>query len=196
MLGMLKARKNPPPRFDASRLGQRCIAIVGMNGIGKSRFGKRLATALGLEFVDTDLAFRERHGEEQPFIDAHGWPAFRLAEEEIVVPSLSPGRVVALGGGAVESPTVRESLKGKALVLWIQAGRKRAHRNLRRARLARPEFADGLTSRAVQDLLARRTPLYEEVADIVLYPHLRYEEQLPMTITLLRRHFSRARASS
>lgn len=196
MLSPVKKRKNPLAQFDVSHLGDRCIAIVGMNGIGKSRFGARLAFALGLTFVDSDLAFREKHGAERSYIDTHGWPAFRAAEEAIVIPSLVSGRVVVLGGGAVESAAIRVALKKKALVLWIQAGKKRAHRNLQRARLARPEFASGLTSDAVQNLIVRRTPFYEEAADILLYPHVRYEDQLSMTLTLLSRHIASRRRNA
>lgn len=172
---------------ESSRASQVCIAIVGMNGIGKSNFGKRLASRLGMKRIDTDLEFRKTHGTEQQYIDTHGWDAFRNAEAEIVCRSLLPGHVVILGGGAVESPAVRAALKEHAKVLWIQAGHKRTHKNLKAANLERPEFKDGMTHAAVKTLLQTRNPHYQEVADVSLPPHVRYRDQVETAAGLLQR---------
>jgi len=179
------AGTHPPMVHHKTPSSRRCIAVVGMNASGKSRFGRKLAEALGMPLIDTDDAFEHLHGNIHVFIDRHGWDAFRSVEEEVVEASLLPGHVVVLGGGAVESPVVRKALKQRARVLWIQAGHKRIQRNLEAARVRRPEFKHGHHRGAVKSLAEARHPLYAEVADIALYPHLRFSEQVPMALKLL-----------
>jgi shikimate kinase len=168
-----------------------CIAIVGMNGIGKSNFGKRLASKLQKKRIDTDIVFRKKFGKEHVYIQTHGWEAFRKKEEEIVCSSLLPNHIVILGGGAVESPIVRAALKEKAIVLWIQAEHAKVHKHLNAAKVPRPEFKDGVTEEAVGSLLETRNPLYEEVANLKLYPHVAFRDQVRITIDLLTKHAAR-----
>lgn len=162
-----------------------CIAIVGMNGVGKSQFGKTLASKLKMKRIDTDTEFRKLHGKEETFIEQHGWDAFRKAEEQIILRSILPNHVVILGGGGVETPAVRSALKDKALVLWMQAGHKRVQKHLKHAKLARPEFKAGITAESVKQILQKRNPLYEDIATITLPGHLRFSERVPKAIELL-----------
>jgi len=163
-----------------------CIAVIGMNGVGKSHFGKNLASKLRMKRIDTDTEFRKIYGKEQEYIDAHGCEAFRKMEEEIVCRSLLPNHIVVLSGGAIESAVIRAALQKRAIVLWIQAGHKRTHKNLKRANVERPEFKHGVSTGAVKTLLNLRNPLYEETADIALLPHIRFAEQVSVAIRLLR----------
>jgi shikimate kinase len=179
-----------------SDLTNRCIAVVGMNGVGKSNFGRSLASKLGMKRIDTDTEFRKSHGNEHGYIDANGWDAFRKTEEEIVLHSLLPGHVVVLGGGAIESEAVRAALKERAIVLWLQGEKKKTHAHLRAAKLPRPEFKEGLTHESVQALMERRTPLYESVADVALFPHHRYNEQVQVSIRLLRNFVAKRESAS
>ncbi|MDD4319279.1 MAG: shikimate kinase [Candidatus Peribacteraceae bacterium] len=157
-----------------------------MNGVGKSNFGRSLASKLQMKRIDTDVEFRKRHGKEEGYIRLHGWAAFRKMEEEIVFRSLLPGHVVILGGGSVESPDVRKALREKATVLWLQAGRKRVQKHLKAAKVQRPEFAKGLMSATVKVLLQERTPLYGEVAHFAIQPRVRFSEQIPVALGFLR----------
>lgn len=165
----------------------RCIAVVGMNGVGKSHFGKNLAAKLQRKCIDIDREFEKTHGDIHRFIESHGWEAFRKAEQELVPTWLEPAYVVVLGGGAIESPEVRRLLKEHAVVIWIQAGKKHVQRNLRVAKVERPEFKGRDMPAAVEELLRSRTPLYQEVADIPLFPYLRYSQQVSMALQLLER---------
>lgn len=169
-----------------------CIAIVGMNGIGKSNLGKRIAAKLQKKRIDTDIVFRKKYGKEPAYIQAHGWEAFRKKEEEIVCASLLPDHIVILGGGAVESPAVRAALKEKAIVLWIQAEHKKVHKHLNEAKVTRPEFQGDITEEAVGELLDARNPLYEEVADIRLFPSIAFRDQVRVAIDLLRKYHKKS----
>ncbi len=160
----------------------RCIAVVGMNGAGKTTFGKRLAGKLGMKRFDTDRAFEEKHGDHHQFIGKHGWDRYRSEEERIVLDALMPGFVVILSGGAIESSAVRSALKEHAIVIWLQAGSKRIHKHLQRAKVARPEFAAGLHRGKVDELTEARNPHYEDVADIAVAPSVPFSGQIPFAL--------------
>ena len=162
-----------------------CIAVVGMNGVGKSHFGRRLAARLGMRRVDTDVELRRRQGDEHAFIEAHGWEAFRKGEEATVLDCLRPGAVVVLSGGAVESPAVRAALKKRAVTLWLHAGFHRVHKHLKAARRERPEFKGGVEEKAAREVLARRTPLYRGCADVVVHEHVPFRRQVTVAVELL-----------
>jgi shikimate kinase len=169
-----------------------CIAIVGMNGIGKSHLGKGIASKLGMKRIDTDIEFRKLHGDEHACIDAHGWDFFRYKEAEIVCRSLKPDHVVVLGGGAIESDAVRATLREHAIVVWMQGEHNRTRKNLKISKRTRPELKGKITRDNVKSLLAKRNPLYEEVADVVLYPHTRYKDHVQAVIGLLNRFIMNA----
>lgn len=160
----------------------RCIAIVGMNGSGKSVFGKRLASKLGMKRIDTDHVFDQKHGDHHQFIEKNGWESYRAEEEKIVLDALTPGHVVILSGGAIESPAVRAALKEHATVIWLQAGPKRIHKHLQRAKVARPEFAEGLHRGKVDELTQARDPHYEDVANIAIAPSVPFGGQIPFAL--------------
>jgi len=156
-----------------------------MNGVGKSNLGRALASKLDRKCVDIDKEFTKTHGDIHAFIAAHGWESFRRAEQEIIPLWLKPQYVTVLGGGAIESSEVRRLLKEQALVLWMQGGHKQVRRNLTRAKVARPEFKEKNLASTVKELLQARTPFYAEVADIVLPPHVRFSQQVPVVLRLL-----------
>ena len=166
----------------------RCIAVVGMNGAGKTVFGKRLASKLGWKRTDTDRVFEEQSGDHHAFIERHGWEEFRQKEEQIVLDALQPGYVVTLSGGAIESPAVRAALKDRAVVLWLQADAQRIKRHLDRARVERPEFKDGIDHAAVETMLTARNPHYEAVADIRIPATIPFAQQVPVAMLELQKY--------
>src|SRR5213592_4678303 len=89
------------------------LVFVGFMGAGKSRTVRNLAPRAGREALDADLLLEQRLGEPiASFFEREGEAAFRERERELVLELLDraePG-VIALGGGAVESESVREAL--------------------------------------------------------------------------------------
>lgn len=92
-----------------------------MRGSGKSFVGKLAASALDWTFIDADHYFEESlHIGVREFVHQHGWPAFRLAETEIleVLLTTNPTKhVISLGGGIVETARARDLLKK-----WTKTG--------------------------------------------------------------------------
>ncbi len=120
--------------------------LVGLPGSGKSTIGRRLAKALGVGLLDTDVAIEQQTGRTIADIFAtDGEQEFRRIEESVVRAALAEhDGVLSLGGGAVTSPGVREALAGHTVIyLEINAneGVRRTGGNAVRPLLAGPDRA-------------------------------------------------------
>lgn len=138
--------------------------LVGLPGSGKSTIGRRLAKALGVGLLDTDVAIEQRTGRSIADIFAtDGEQEFRRIEEDVVRAALADhDGVLSLGGGAATSPGVRAALAGHTVVyLEISAaeGVRRTGGNTVRPLLAGPDRAEKYRA-----LMAKRAPLYRRVA--------------------------------
>ncbi|CKU38717.1 shikimate kinase [Mycobacterium tuberculosis] len=138
--------------------------LVGLPGSGKSTIGRRLAKALRVGLLDTDVAIEQRTGRSIADIFAtDGEQEFRRIEEDVVRAALADhDGVLSLGGGAVTSPGVRAALAGHTVVyLEISAaeGVRRTGGNTVRPLLAGPDRAEKYRA-----LMAKRAPLYRRVA--------------------------------
>lgn len=138
--------------------------LVGLPGSGKSTIGRRLAKALGVGLLDTDVAIEQRTGRSIADIFAtDGEQEFRRIEEDVVRAALADhDGVLSLGGGAVTSPGVRAALAGHTVVyLEISAaeGVRRTGGNTVRPLLAGPDRAEKYRA-----LMAKRAPLCRRVA--------------------------------
>ncbi|MGE0142654.1 MAG: shikimate kinase [Planctomycetota bacterium] len=145
----------------------RCIALVGMRGTGKSTLAPPLAAALRMRAFDLDLEFEGRHGPIRDFVERAGMPAFREHEAHLLTQILAPGRVVAIGGGAVETPANRALLRERAFV--IQLDDDLATLEARLGDSSRPRLTDMPLRDEVREIAARRAGWYREVARLVIH---------------------------
>ncbi|ORV91603.1 shikimate kinase [Mycobacterium interjectum] len=142
--------------------------LVGLPGSGKSTIGRRLAKALGVGLLDTDVAIEQRTGRTiADIFAADGEPEFRRIEEEVVRAALADhDGVLSLGGGAVTSPGVRDALAGHT-VIYLEIG---AREGVRRTGggAVRPLLAGNEAEKysKFKALMAERAPLYRRVATI------------------------------
>ena len=127
------------------------VALVGFMGAGKTTIAAKLGLAA---HTDDDVPIE---------LFAQGEPAFRAREAEVAeqVLSLSP-RLVDLGGGAVTTPRVRELLKERATVVWIDTDVDTCWQRVRGG--DRPLAQDEASFRRLYE---ERRALYAEVADVV-----------------------------
>lgn len=145
------------------------VVLVGLMGVGKSTVGRRLAKEIERPFADVDEQVELRAGRTIPTIFRdEGEERFRQVESEVFADLL--GRptplVVAAGGGAVTGAANREVLvRTGAYVVWLRASA--AFLAGRTDPTHRPLLADDPESTLAR-LLAERTPLYEEVADVAV----------------------------
>src|ERR1700754_4117110 len=104
-------------------LGQRSVVLVGMMGAGKSSIGRRLATRLGIPFVDADAEIEKAAGMSIPDIFAtRGEPDFRAGEARVIARLLDGGpQVLATGGGAFMNADTRAAITDKGVSVWLRA---------------------------------------------------------------------------
>ncbi|WP_072688827.1 shikimate kinase [Rhodococcus marinonascens] len=142
--------------------------LVGPPGSGKSTIGKRLARALDLPFLDTDVAVEVEAGRTIPEIFVQdGEPVFRALEEKVVRKAVeSTEGIVSLGGGSILSEATRALLKGHTVVyleISVGEGLKRT-----RSKTVRPLLA-GDARQKYTELMRVRGKLYEEAASIRIH---------------------------
>lgn len=105
----------------AQRAGR--VFLWGPPGAGKSSLGRALALRLAVPFVDLDERITLRSGQSIATLFAQGEAAFRREERAALEELLSeePPRVIALGGGALVEPTLRERALREGLVVSLHA---------------------------------------------------------------------------
>jgi shikimate kinase len=147
----------------------RNVFLVGPMGAGKSAVGRQLAKMLHLAFVDSDQEIETRTGVDIPFIfEKEGEEGFRRREASVIDElSARAGIVLATGGGAIMDDASRNRLGARGYVVYLRTSVDQQLARTRRGR-QRP-LLETTDPRATLDaLLARREPLYLEIADLVV----------------------------
>ncbi len=153
----------------------RRIALVGMMGTGKSSVAARVATTLHWDSVDVDALIEQRRGRSiADIFAAEGEAAFRALEADVVAEVLTPSRVdvhavrrdagrdviVALGGGAVTTPSNRERLLECDAVVWLRAEPEAHYQRVIDQGDLRPMANRPAAMAELKALLTARSPLY------------------------------------
>ncbi|MCH7536901.1 MAG: shikimate kinase AroK [Proteobacteria bacterium] len=147
----------------------RNIFLIGPMGAGKSAVGRYLARTLHLSFVDSDDEIESRTGVDIAFIfEKEGEQGFRK-REAAVIDDLSKidGVVLATGGGAVVDPENRSRLGGRGYVVYLYTSVDEQVSRTQRGR-KRPMLENDNPRGTLEELLAKRDPLYREIADLVV----------------------------
>ncbi|GGV78545.1 shikimate kinase [Streptomyces griseoloalbus] len=154
------------------------IVLVGPMGVGKSTVGALLAQRLRCAFWDTDDVIVAAEGRSVADIfTEEGEERFRALEKDAVATALAEhDGVLALGGGAVLDAGTRRLLAAHPAVVHLSMGVEEA---VGRAGLAtaRPLLAGDPRERW-QELAEARTPLYAEVARVVVATDGRTPEEV------------------
>jgi shikimate kinase / 3-dehydroquinate synthase len=132
-------------------------------GAGKSTLGPQIAERLGRPFIDLDRNLEQDLGTTIPeFFEQRGETAFRLQEEghAIAALRLPDPAVIALGGGAVQTPSIRNELRARAFTVLLDVDAETAWE--RSAGSGRPLAQDKAEFLALYETRRAR---YEEVAD-------------------------------
>lgn len=144
----------------------RTVALIGAPGAGKSTIGRLLAKRLDVDFVDVDAEIERRAGKEVSAIFADDGEAhFRALEAEVTADCLARPGVVALGGGAPMTPSVREALAGHDVV-WLRVSIAQAARRVG-LNETRPLLVGNLRAQLIR-LLEQRTPVYSALATVTV----------------------------
>ena len=142
----------------------RHVALIGFMGAGKSTLGVEIAARLGRRLVDLDREIARSMKQTIPeLFEQRGEAQFRILEAQAAIEALEHERpaVLALGGGAVETPRIRRALREHALTVWVDVDPATAWGRV--GGTGRPLARDEESFRALHE---RRRPLYDECADI------------------------------
>lgn len=145
------------------------IYLVGPMGAGKTTVGKKLATALKKEFLDSDQLIEIKTGVSISLIfEMEGEQGFRR-RERIVLEELTQRRdvVLATGGGVVLDKLNRARLRSCGFVIYLNPPFERlVERTIRDRRrpLLRTEDPQG----RLQTIVTERDALYRQVADMII----------------------------
>jgi shikimate kinase len=144
------------------------VVLVGPRGAGKSTVGRALALRLGCAFADGDELLAAAVGMPAgDFLARRGEPAFRAEEERVTLAALrGPGAaVLALGGGAVLSPVVRQALAATPFfTVFLVAAPAVLAARIAASATRRPPLTRLPPDQEPAALLAARRPLYAAVA--------------------------------
>lgn len=141
------------------------VALVGFMGAGKTT----AARLLGRGAVDVDEVIEARLNRSvQEIFEQDGESAFRELEERTTLELLADPevRVVALGGGAIGSDRIRETLARHVRTVWLDVEVDHAWERIGAGGdLTRPLARD---PNRFERLHAERRPQYEAIADVIV----------------------------
>ena len=162
------------------------VVLVGPMGAGKTTVAGLLADAWGVQVRDTDHDVEAVEGRSVSdiFVDS-GEAHFRALETAAVVSAVAGhDGVLALGGGAVLDPAVREALAGQRVV-FLRVGLADASKRVGLG-AGRPLLLGNVRA-TLKKLLDERTPVYESVATHVVETDDRTPDEVAAEITELLR---------
>jgi len=148
-------------------LGRRNVYLIGPMGSGKTAVGRRLATLLGIEFIDSDAEIEKRTGVDIRYIfEKEGEARFRERERDVIADLTTlEGVVVATGGGVILDPANRERLKKTGTVVYLETTVDTLVRRTKSTK-TRPLLMNDDPRAVLERMMLVRRPLYENAADL------------------------------
>jgi shikimate kinase len=142
------------------------IALIGMPGSGKSTVGVLLAKRLGRYFLDTDVLIQAVEGRTlREIIADAGMSAFCDIERMHVECVDVKNAVIATGGSVVYYDSAMQALKYDAVIVYLKIGLDELARRVGDLSERGVVLEPGQTLEALYE---KRTPLYEQWADLTV----------------------------
>jgi shikimate kinase len=145
---------------------QRHVVILGLMGAGKTTIASRLAAELGRPHRDSDHDIESMTSRTGRQIAAdEGVEQLHHLEEEVLLDALGSTEpiVISAAGWVVESPRCRAAIHHDAVAVWLRLSTEDL-----RGRMDEGSHRRDLSDEQLTALIARRDPLFLDLADIVL----------------------------
>ena len=170
-------------------LDSRSIVLIGLMGAGKTAVGRRVATRLGLKFVDADTEIERAAGKSISEIFAdHGEAYFRNGERRVIARLLGDGpQVLATGGGAYMDESTRELISEVAISVWLKADLQVLMERVVR-RDHRPLLKTENPQAVMQRLMDERYPVYASADITVISRDVPHEVIVAEIVDALQKH--------
>ena len=137
------------------------IIVLGFKHVGKSSFGRALATHLALPFADLDERIEAKAGRSVQALHKENPEAFRALEREVLKENLDFEGVLALGGGA---PMYNQDLLQDQVCIHLTADQKQVWEWIQ-------ESGSQLfpNKEAFEESWTQRLPVYEALASLTVH---------------------------
>ena len=150
------------------------LFLIGYRCSGKTTVGKSIADALDWAFVDADVMLINTYGKSiKDIIATDGWDPFRRMERSTLKQICAADRqVVATGGGVVLDADNIETMKISGRVVWLVASAATIRKRMRSDQNTedlRPAITQKGALAEIEDLLAERSPYYEQASDFMIH---------------------------
>jgi shikimate kinase len=167
---MTPKRKQPAsPHADLlDRLGARSIVFVGLMGAGKTAIGRKVATELGIPFMDSDQEIETASRMTIPeLFERYGEPEFRALEQRVIQRVLETGpKILSTGGGAYMNEHSRQAIAQHGVSVWLKADVDTLLERVSKKQ-NRPLLKQGNPREVLERLAELRYPVYA-LADITV----------------------------
>ncbi|MEW9834217.1 shikimate kinase [Mesorhizobium marinum] len=149
-----------------ARLGSRSIVFIGLMGAGKTAIGRKVATALGLPFIDSDHEIESVSRMTIPdLFERYGETEFRALEQRVILRLLEQGpQILSTGGGAFMNEQTREAIGEHGLSVWLKADVDTLLERVAKKQ-NRPLLRNADPRAVLEKLMGERYPVYA-LADI------------------------------
>ena len=180
-----------------SRLDRRSIVFVGLMGAGKTAIGRKVATALGLPFTDSDHEIETVSRMTIPdLFERYGEAEFRALEQRVILRVLEGGpQVLSTGGGAFVNAQTREAIAGRGVSVWLKADIDVLMERVSKKQ-NRPLLRTADPRAVLEKLMADRYPIYAEAHLTVPTRDERKEVIAAEVIDALARHLGVAHTAA
>lgn len=144
------------------------IFLIGPMGAGKTSIGRSLAKHLHKDFYDSDEEIEKKMGVSLTWIfDLEGIEGFRQRELQVIDYLSSLHNIVlSTGGGCIETPRVRELLRSRGTVIYMEVSLETQLKRLKRDK-KRPLLQVDNPQEVLIRLWEEREPFYEDIADFI-----------------------------
>jgi len=148
---------------------QNNLFLIGPMGVGKTTIGRLLAKSLNQNFYDSDKEIEKLTGASISLIfELEQEKGFRIREQSMIDHLTQKSTIVlATGGGAVLSERNRKHLASRGFVIYLKSGFENLYLRTSRDK-NRPLLQTENPKQELAKILAKRDPLYTQVADKII----------------------------
>ena len=143
------------------------ITLIGMPGVGKTTFGKRIASEYNYEFIDIDnLIINEINTSIHDFIKSNSEEIFMQKEEKIILNLHLPEKyILSTGGSSVYSSRAMQFLQKESKIIFLNDTKENIKNRIKNFS-SRGIITKNHTS--FESLYHSRLPLYKKYQDITI----------------------------
>ncbi|MCI0920278.1 shikimate kinase [Sphingobacterium rhinopitheci] len=143
------------------------VFLIGFMGSGKTTWGKKIAAALQLPFIDLDHEIVNYIGMTIPeYFEAHGEDSFRRLENEFLKKQATKKAIISTGGGTPCYYDNMEWIKANGLALYLYHTPKSLWSRLSQSDVNKRPVLKGLTGEEllsfIESKLVEREPYYSQ----------------------------------